>query len=67
MYLKASMPSKSSMMYPGAWMRESMHPVASMHSKSRKKHRGAPMRSKSRKKHRGAPMRSKSPRTHDGV
>merc|ERR1712136_568928 len=45
-----------SMMYPGAWMRESMHPSAPMHSRSRKKHRGAPMRSRSRKKHRGAPM-----------
>merc|ERR1712136_727460 len=33
-----------------------MYPVASMHSRSRKKHRGAPMHSKSRKKHRGAPM-----------
>merc|ERR1712136_705716 len=32
-----------SMMYPGAWMRESMHPSAWMHSRSRKKHRGAPM------------------------
>merc|ERR1712136_335413 len=45
-----------SMMYPVAWMRESMHPSAWMHSKSRRKHRGAPMHSRSRKKHRGAPM-----------
>merc|ERR1712136_483124 len=56
-----------SMMYPGAWMRESMHPSAWMHSRSRKKHRGAPMHSRSRKKHRGAPMRSRSRKKHRGA
>jgi len=44
-----------------------MYPVASMHSKSRKKHRGAPMHSRSRKKHRGAPMHSKSRKKHRGA
>jgi len=44
-----------------------MYPVASMHSKSRKKHRGAPMHSRSRKKHRGAPMRSRSRKKHRGA
>eukprot|EP00450_Noctiluca_scintillans_P007172 CAMPEP_0194490740 /NCGR_PEP_ID=MMETSP0253-20130528/9852_1 /TAXON_ID=2966 /ORGANISM="Noctiluca scintillans" /LENGTH=136 /DNA_ID=CAMNT_0039331401 /DNA_START=1 /DNA_END=411 /DNA_ORIENTATION=- len=49
-----------SMMYPGAWMRESMPPSASMHSKYPRTHRGAPMHSKSSREHHGAPMQSNS-------